>query len=571
MSSGSLIAGRGPLLVRIAPGLRRLREYSPAWLRQDLIAGITLAAYLLPAALGDASLANLPPQAGLYACLFAGLVFWPFCSSRQTAVTVTSAISLLVGVSLGGLAGSDAMRFWALASATALIAGLLALLTWLVGAGVIINFVSETVLIGFKCGIALVLISTQLPKLFGFSAGHSGFWHNSFYFFSHLHQTNPTALLLGALMLGILILGKIFLPTRPVALFVVIAGILASSLLNLSEQGVKMLGAVPQGLPPIALPSIHPDDINDLLPLAVACFLLGAVESSAIGRTFARKHGYRFDPNQELLALAASNIASGLGQGFPVSGGMSQSLVNDSSGAKTPLSNLFSSLIVLVMALWCAALLKNLPQPVLAAVVLVAVAGLIKLSALKHLWRFSRSELLIALVALAGVLASGILRGVLIGALLSLVLLLRRVSRPQAAELGRLPGSDTFADLSREPQAIRDPEVLVLRTEASLCYFNAEHVYDRFFAILARRDPGVRLVVLHLGTTPMIDLAGAELLEQIHHGLRKHGIDLRLAEAHGQVREALHLAGFEEACGPVRANLSVHLAITQWREGRPRS
>src|SRR5436305_2313680 len=199
-----------PARAQWLPALHWLRSYRRGWLRADVVAGVTLAAYLLPAGIGDASLANLPPEAGLYACLFSGLVFWLFCSSRHTAVTVTSAISLLVGASLGGLAGGDTARFWALASCTALIVGCLGFIAWLAKAGVIVNFISESVLVGFKCGIALFIASTQLPKLLGFKGSHGDFWERSGYFFSHLGETNMTALLLGVGALAVLLLGKRF-------------------------------------------------------------------------------------------------------------------------------------------------------------------------------------------------------------------------------------------------------------------------------------------------------------------------------------------------------------------------
>src|SRR5215831_379970 len=226
----------------IFPPLTWLRTYQPKWLRADLIAGVTLAAYLMPAGLADASLANLPPQAGLYACLFSGLVFWLFCSSRHTAITVTSAISVLVGASLGDLAGGDVSRFGALAACTGLIVGVLAFIAWLAKAGVIVNFISESVLIGFKCGIALFIASTQLPKLFGFKGSHGDFWERSGYFFSHLEDTNSASLLLGVSALIVLLLGKKFLKNKPVALFVVIAGILVASTMDLGHLGVKVLG-----------------------------------------------------------------------------------------------------------------------------------------------------------------------------------------------------------------------------------------------------------------------------------------------------------------------------------------
>src|SRR5215831_8533465 len=222
-----------PSLARLIPAFSWLRNYDRSWLRSDVFAGITLAAYLLPAGLGDASLANLPPEAGLYACLFGGLVFWLFCSSQHTVVTVTSAISLLIGASLSDIAGGDTTRFGALAAGTALLVGLIAFVAWLVKAGAIVNFISESVMVGFKCGVALFLATTQLPKLFGFHGAHSDFWQNSAYFFKHLGETNAASLGIGLSALAVLVSGKIFLKNKPVALFVVIGGIVASSWLGL--------------------------------------------------------------------------------------------------------------------------------------------------------------------------------------------------------------------------------------------------------------------------------------------------------------------------------------------------
>src|SRR5438477_1891252 len=460
----------------ISPAVQRLRTYQRAWFRADLIAGITLAAYLMPAGLADASLANLPPQAGLYACLFSGLVFWLFCSSRHTAITVTSAISVLVGASLGNLAGGDPSRFWALASCTALIVGGLALIAWLAKAGIIVNFISETVLVGFKCGIALFIASTQVPNLFGFKGSHGDFWERSGYFFSHLRDTNLASLLLGLGALAVLLLGKRFLKNKPVALFVVIAGIVAASIMDLGSLGVKLLGQVPQGLPPFGLPAVHLSDLNDLLPLALGCFLLGMVETAALGRMFAVKHSYRFDANQELLGIASANVMTGLGYGFPVSGGMSQSLVNESGGARTPLSGFIAALLTLLIVLFVSGALRYLPQPVLAAIVLIAVTGLFKVTALRHLWRADRAEFVVAIAALLGVLGSGLLRGVMIGAMISLVQLLRTASRPHVALLGRIPGTRRFSDRERHPDNQLILGVLIFRPESGLVYFNVDHV-----------------------------------------------------------------------------------------------
>jgi MFS superfamily sulfate permease-like transporter len=286
----------------------------------------------------------------------------------------------------------------------------------------------------------------------------------------------------------------------------------------------------------------------------MACFLLGAVETAAIGRMFASKHGGRLDANQEFLALAGANLAAGLGQGFPVSGGMSQSLVNESGGARTPLSGLLSAAILLIVAIFLSDTLKNLPQPVLAAIILMAVAGLVKVSALRHLWRADKSEFIIAGAALAGVLASGLLRGVLIGAVISLVLLIRRASRPHVAILGRIPGTRRFSDLSRHPDNQPVPGVLIFRTEGSLLYFNAEHVHDEVMAGLGEMGAAaapVTTVICDLSASPHVDMAGAEMLRRLADELRATGVRLQIVEARSKVRDRLRAEGVEDQTGRI--------------------
>jgi sulfate permease, SulP family len=546
-----------------------LPAYSTAWVRQDVVAGLTLAAYLLPAGIGDASLAGLAPEAGIYACLFSGLLFWLFCSSKHTVVTVTSALSLLIGASVGELSGGDPSRHAALAATVALLLALTALAAWLLRAGTAVGFFSETVLVGFKAGLALYLASTQLPKLFGFKGTHGDFWERSTYFLSHVGQTHRPSLLVGIAALACLVAGKIWLKNRPVAFLVVVSGILAARFLDLEAGGVTLLGQVPQGLPPLGLPAVSRQDLNALVPLALASFVLGAVETSAIGRMFAQKHGNRFDANQELLALGVSNLAAGLGRGFPVSGGMSQSLVNESAGARTPVSGLIAALFTLFVALFASGLLRNLPQPVLAAIVLAAVMSLVNPAAFRHIWTFSRTEFFIAIAALLGVLGSGPVNGVLLGAGISIALLLRQAAHPRVAELTRVPGTTYFADRSRQPDHARLDGVLVFRCESSLLYFNAEFVRERLTEILRARPEAVRLVVFFLGAVPKVDLAGAELLADLHRTFRARGIDFHLAEAHGPVRDALKRIGFEREYGPLHPGQSVDLVLAQWYAAQP--
>jgi SulP family sulfate permease len=536
---------------KVFPSISWLRDYERSWFRPDIAAGVTLAAYLLPSALADASLAGLPVQAGLYAVLFSGLVFWLFCSSRHTAVSVTSAISLLIGSSIGEIAGGDTTRFAALASCTALLAAAAAFIAWLIRAGAIVKFISETVLIGFKAGVALWLLSTQLPKFFGFKGAHGNFWHRIADFARHIGDTNTPSVALGLAALALLLLGKRFLPNKPVALFVVIGGIAATALLNLGNSGIKLLGEVPRGLPLPALPMVSWDEVTDLLPLALACFLLAAVETAAIGRMFAEKHGYRFDSNQELLALAGANLAAGLGHGFPVSGGMSQSLVNESAEARTPLSGFISAILILLVAVFFSDTLRNLPQPVLAAIVLMAVLGLFKVAELRRLWKNHRGEFLVAMIALLGVLWAGLLKGVLIGAIISMVMLIRRVSSPHVAFLGRIPGTRRYSDLSRHDTNEPIPNVLAFRVEAGIVYFNVEHISEKVLARARSMHPAPRAVICDLSTSPNIDMAGAHLFLSLHTELEKRGIVFRIVEARSKVRDMLRLEGVEEKVGPI--------------------
>ena len=553
---------------RTFPAVAWLASYELSWLRLDIVAGVTLAAYLLPAALGDASLANLPPEAGLYACLFGGLVFWIFCGSRYTAASVTSAISLVIGSSLAGMTGGNTTRFGALAAGTALLVSLIAFIAWLVKAGVMVHFISESVMTGFKCGVALFLASTQLPKLFGFHSAHGSFWGNAGFFLKHLSETNPMSLIVGGIALALLILGKIFLKHKPVALFIVIGGIVAASAFSLETRGVKLIGAVPQGIPPFRLPAVYWQDLSQLLPLAFACFLLGAVETAAIGRMLVAKHGGRFDANQENLALAASNLAAGFGGGFPVSGGTSQSLVNEEGGARTPLSTAMAAVFILIVVLFFSKLLSALPQPVLAAVVLVAIAGLLKLSSLKQLWQSDRSEFVVAVTAFIGVLTFGLLLGVMIGAVISLVQLVRASSRPHVALLGRIPGTRRFSDCERHQDNQLIPGVMIFRPESALVYFNVDNVCDAILSRVHAQATPPKLVVLDLSAAALVDMQSAYMLAGMADELNAEHIRFQAVEPRSSVRDRLRHEGVDSKLGGVNRFTTVADVIDHFQRGR---
>jgi high affinity sulfate transporter 1 len=540
-----------------------LPSYQPAWIGADVMAGVTLAAYMLPAAIGDASLAGLPPQAGLYACLFGGLVFWTLCSSRVTAISVTSAISLLIGASLGAIDNGDLARHIALATAAALMVGVFGIVAYAIGAGTIVNFFSETVLVGFKVGVACVLASTQLPKLFGFAGSHGDFWEAIAHFLRHITETNSVALVIGIAALVLILAGKKLLPNRPVALLVLVGSIVAALALHLESYGVKLIGDVPSGLPMPSIPAVSRADLNALFPLAMACFLLAAVETSAIGRMFAGRHAYRLDATQEFLAIGASNVASGLFGGFPISGGTSQSLVNDSGGARTPFSGLVASLVIIAVALFLTGVLRHLPQPVLAAIVLAAVPGLVDIHKLREIWHFDRREFAVTAAAVVGVLGSGLLNGVLIGVGLSIFLLIRRAAHPRVTEVGRVPGTTYFADIVRHPENERVAGALVVRPEGSIVYFNVDHVRDRVAELVAASHAPVRVVLLMLAAVPFLDLAGCELVLELKKTLAQRGIELRLAEARDAVCDALRRAGGDGAIDVTSAKLRIADALME--------
>ncbi|MEA3084535.1 MAG: sulfate permease, SulP family [Paraburkholderia sp.] len=364
---------------RCSPPAQWLAAYRPQWLAHDAIAGVTLAAYGIPVSLAYASLAGLPPQYGIYCYLVGGLFYALFGSSRQLAIGPTSAISLLVGVTVADMAGGDTVRWASIAALTALLVGGHVCAGMAAALSSLVNFISETILLGFK-----------------------------------------------------------------------------------------VVGALPQGLPEFRLPGLRVRDVDGVIPMAFACLLLSYVESVSAARALAQAHGDEIDPRQELLGLGAANLAAGLFQAYPVAGGLSQSSVNDKAGAKTPLALVFGSITIGLCLMYLTGLLGNLPNVVLAAIVLVAVKGLIDIRELRHLWRVSRYEFCVAMVAFAAVLVLCILNGVIVAVLVSMLLLIRRAADPHVAFLGRIPGTRIYSDIERHPDNEPVPGMLVCRVQASL-------------------------------------------------------------------------------------------------------
>ena len=521
------------------PPAQWLPLYRKSWLRHDVVAGVTLAAYAIPVSLAYASLAGLPPQYGIYCYLVGGIAYGLFGSSRQLAVGPTSAISMLVGATVAGMSAGDVALGAKIAALTALVFALMSFLAWLLRLSSLVSFISETILLGFKAGAALTIAMTQLPKLFGVPGGGENFFERVWILGSQLPDTQLVILAFGVTAIAALVAGDKFLPARPIALGVVIASIIALSVTPLSQLGFKTVGVLPAGLPALALPDMRPRDVDGIIPLAFACFLLAYLEGVSAARALAANHGDEINPRQELLALAAANCATAFSQGYPVAGGLSQSTVNDKAGARTPLALVFASVTIAGCLLFLTDLLRNLPQVVLAAIVLVAVKGLINLPEMRRLWTLSRMEFFVAAAALAGVLVLGILRGVLLAAIVSMLLLIHRAARPHVAVLGRVPGTSRYSDLERNPDNEVVPGVLIVRVESSLLYFNVGHVRDEVRRHVGDAGDGLRLVVWDLSTSPYVDVAGARLLREMQRMLAARGATLRVVEARSSVRDLI--------------------------------
>jgi high affinity sulfate transporter 1 len=555
-------AGPATGLRALFPPAQWLPGYQAAWLRNDAAAGITLAAYAIPVSLAYASLAGLPPQHGIYCYLVAGIAYALFGTSRQLAVGPTSAISMLVGTTVAGMAAGDPGRWVQIAALVALIFAALSIVAWALKLSSLVNFISETVLVGFKAGAAFTIAMTQLPKLFGVKGGGEHFFERVGTLAGQLPETNLVVFGFGLVAIALLVAGEKLIPSRPVALFVVIASILALTFTPLSQYAFKTVGLLPVGLPDLGLPTLRARDVDGVIPLALACFLLAYIEGVSAARALAQKNGYEIDARQELFALGASNLAASLGQGYPVAGGLSQSTVNDKAGARTPLALVFASITIGLCLLFLTGLLKNLPDVVLAAIVLVAVKGLVNVTELRRIWALSKMEFAIAMVAFAGVLLLGILKGVLLAAIVSLLLLIRRAAQPHVARLGRVPGTSRYSDVGRHPENESVPGALILRVEAGLFYFNAGHVRDQVRSLLAASGNDLKLVVWDLSTSPNIDLAGARLIGDLQREVAARGAALRVVDAHSSVRDLIRKA-VGTSVGEVSRRLSIDDALAE--------
>jgi len=529
---------------RYLPPFNWLAHYQAAWLTSDFIAGVTLAAYAVPVALAYATLAGLPPQVGIYGYLLGGLGYALLGSSRHLAIGPTSAISLMIAGTVGEMAGGDAGHYAAIASLAGFTVALLCLISWLLRLSILVRLISDSILVGFKAGAGLTIIMTQLPSLLGISGGGHNFFERAVRLLGELGDIQYLVLAIGLVAIAMLFVGERALPGRPIALAVVVLAIVVASVLGLPALGIPVTGKIPSGLPSLALPTLRLRDVDGIFPLAAGCLLLAYIEGVSAARSFATKHGYELDSRQEFLGLGAANLAAALGHGYPVAGGLSQSVVNEKAGARTPLALVFASLTLAMSLLFLTGFLQNLPKAVLAAVVFTAVLGLVDIRTLSRMWRISKPDFYAATIALAAVLLLGILQGILLAAAASVLILLARASQPHVAFLGRIPGTSSYSDLARHPENEQLPHVIIFRPEASLLYVNAEFVSQTVLERLTTiGKANIRLIVCDLSASPYIDLAGSRMLRLLHTELAGSGIALRIVGARGRVRDLLRADG----------------------------
>ena len=528
----------GARLKALVPILTWGRSYDRSNLRPDLIAGVTVAAVAIPENMAYATMAGLPPQVGHYASLVSMLVYFLLGTSSKLAYGPTSALSIMVAGTLGSMAFVDADEYAKAASFVAVSAGVIALLAWFLRLGIVANFVSETVLVGFSAGAALFIGSSQISKLFGIHGAEGNFFQRIWNVISNFGDTNWWAFAIGFTCLVALILLDRFFPKLPAPLLVVIAAIVLMWLTDLEDRGVEVAGSITQGLPTPMIPTVPSSDIVQLIGLAFGVFLLSYVEGVGAAKTLAGRTD-KIRPDQELLANGMTNIATGFFRGYAVGGSMSRSAVTATSGGKTPLVGAVVAVVLAIVLLFLTKPFSFLPEATLAAIVLMAVRHLFKYKDLSRIWNADRREAMAAFAALAGVLIFGMLEGIIVGVLVTFVLLLAKMAKPEVSVLGRLSGTSEFVDVSRNPDAETRSDVFVFRANSGWFYANAPTIVEQVKSEVDRLEQTPAVVIIDMAPAAIIDLGAVNALDELNDELNAGGIDLELANVYAKVAEML--------------------------------
>jgi sulfate permease, SulP family len=560
---------RSRLRLRL-PLLEQLDGYSRVRLRSDLSAGLTVGVMLIPQGMAYALIAGMPPIYGLYASLVPLAVYALLGTSRQLAVGPVAIVSLLVAAGVAPLAAGDPERYIQLALLLALMVGVIQLLMGVFRFGFLTNFLSHPVLAGFTSAAAIVIGMSQLRHLLGIDLPGSHHIHEVLgALVAEFGDVRLPTLAIGVGAIAMLWGLRRWKPAFPGALLAVALFTGAAWAFGLEERGVSVVGGVPGGLPTPSLPVFDPSAMLDLLPVALTIAVVGFMESIAVAKVYAARHRYPVNPDRELVALGSANLVGAFFRAFPTTGGFSRTAVNDQAGARTTLASLFSAGVIGVTLLLFTGLFHHLPNAVLAAIVMVAVAGLVNWREAVHLWRTDRRDLAMMAVTFLATLALGIEAGILAGVLVSLVALLYGLSRPHAAVLGRLPGTDSFRNLSRHPEAEVVEGVTVFRIDATLCFANAEFLREQI-RWLVERVPAPHALVLDFHAVNGADSTALHILSDLVDYLDERGVTLWFAGVKGPVMDRLKRVGLDRKIGRDRYFLEVDQAVRA-AEGAPAS
>ncbi|WBQ11761.1 sulfate permease [Hyphomonadaceae bacterium BL14] len=548
-------------LSRYLPILDWGRRYKGETLASDLTAAVIVTIMLIPQSLAYALLAGLPPEAGLYASIAPLIAYAIFGTSRALAVGPVAVVSLMTAAAVGQIADTGTIGYATAAVTLAFLSGVILLLMGVFRLGFLANFLSHPVISGFITASGVIIAASQLRHILGVPGGGHTLVEIVSSLTGSVMQTNPYTLAVGTAALGFLLFVRSGLKPLLMAMRVpekaagivtkigpviaVAASIGAVLVFDLGARGVAVVGEVPQGLPPFTLPSFELELVQLLLASAMLISVIGFVESVSVAQTLAAKKRERIDPDQELVALGASNVSASLSGGFPVTGGFARSVVNFDAGAATPAAGAFTAAGILLAAAFLTPLIFHLPIAVLAATIIVAVLSLVDFGALGRAFRYSKADFAAMAATIAVTLVMGVEAGVSVGVILSLVLFLYRTSRPHAAVVGQVPGGEHFRNIERHA-VITSPLVVTLRVDESLYFANARYLEDRVYQLVAE-NPDARHIILMCPAVNFIDMSALESLEAINTRLASTDIKLHLSEVKGPVMDRLKRSHFLEA------------------------
>jgi high affinity sulfate transporter 1 len=546
------------------PGVRMVRTYQRRWLGRDIAAGLALTGILVPAGMAYAEASGLPAIVGLYATMVPLLVYALLGPSRLLMLGPDSTLVPLIIVALAPFASMSPEAVVPAAALLAILVGILAAGAGAARLGFLTDLLSSPTRAGFMSGIALIILASQLPRLFGFSVEGDDPVSRLPQFLQGVAEglTNPAALVVGMTSLVVILGVRAWRPKVPGVLIAVVGATIVSALLGLAERfGIAVVGPLPSGLPAFAPPAVSVADIVSLLPAAAGIALVTAADTIILSRTFAARNGYVADPNQELMALGASNVVTGLFSGYPISSSASRTAVAESAGTRTQVTGVVGALAIAVLLVAAPGLLADLPQTVLAAVVIAAAAGIAEPRAFVRLWDQRRSEFVLALVTFLGVVVLGVIQGIFLAVVLSLLVFLRHAWWPHDAVLGRAAGVKGYHDLRFYPDARQIPGLVLYRFDAPLLFFNAEAFRGRVLDQVARAEPAARWVVVDGEPITDVDTTAAESLESLIEELAMAGVTLAFAQLKDPVKIRLRRYGTMAAIGEERCYPTVGTAV----------